>query len=102
MCEHVLGLQPLAPEVRPKATVTWAEKERRNLAAAAQFRAREGHLNVPRGYKETIVLDDVDGGGDGDGSGTEVILSLPFCASSKRRKGEIPAERADRLTDGQP
>jgi len=103
MCEHVLGLQPLAPEERPKAKVTWAEKERRNLLAATQYREREGHLNVPRSHKETILLDASDtraDGADGNSGGTEVVVSLGlFCANSKRRKGEIPLERADRLTE---
>jgi len=100
MCEHVLGLQPLAPEERPKEKVSWAKKERRNLAAAAQYREREGHLNVPRSHKETIVLDDTDSGaGDGQG-GTEVVVSLGlFCANSKRRKADIPVERAERLSE---
>ena len=100
MCEHVLGLQPLAPEERPKEKVPHAEKERRNLLAAAQFRAREGHLNVPRSHKETIALDDTDGSADSGQGGTEVVVSLGlFLANSKRRKSEIPAERADRLTE---
>nr|WP_166682237.1 helicase associated domain-containing protein [Streptomyces sp. 846.5] len=73
-----------------------AETERRNLLAAAQYREREGHLNVPRGHKETIVLDD----GNGDGQGTAVALSLGlFLASSRTRRATIPAERAARLTE---
>ncbi|MFF2149418.1 helicase associated domain-containing protein [Kitasatospora sp. NPDC058190] len=44
--EHVLGLKPLPEEQRPAVKVTHAEKGRRNLAAAAQYRAREWHLNV--------------------------------------------------------
>lgn len=90
MCEHVLGLEPLAPEERPKAKVPHAEKERRNLQAAAQFRERESHLNVPRSHREPIVLDD----------GTTELIGLGlFLANSKRRKGEIPSERAARLTE---
>ena len=41
MCEHVLGLEPLTPEERPKPKVAWAEKEHRNLTAAA-FDAQDG------------------------------------------------------------
>ncbi|KQV16006.1 MULTISPECIES: hypothetical protein [unclassified Kitasatospora] len=43
LCEHVLGLEPLPAEQRPAPKVSHAEKEQRNLAAAAQFREREGH-----------------------------------------------------------
>ena len=90
LCEHVLGLAPLAPEQRPKGPVPHAEKERRNLAAAAQYRAREGHLNVPRGHKEKLALD--------DGSTVEISLGL-FITNSRTRKASIPRERAQALTE---
>ncbi|WP_329611638.1 helicase associated domain-containing protein [Kitasatospora herbaricolor] len=67
-----------------------AENERRNLAAAAQYRAHESHLNVPRKHKETLVLD--------GGSTVEVSLGL-FIANSRSRRADIPAERAARLTE---
>lgn len=90
LCEHVLGLEPIAPEKRPRGKVSHAEKERRNLAAAAQYRQREGHLNVPRGHKEPLVLPD----------GTEVVLGLGlFLENSRRRRADIPPERAQRLTE---
>jgi len=89
MCEHVLGLAPLAPSERPKGPVPHAEKERRNLAAAAQYRAREGHLNVPRGHKEKLTLD--------DGTTAEISLGL-FTTNSRTRKASIPPERAQALT----
>jgi hypothetical protein len=90
LCEHVLGLEPLAPEERPKGKVSHAEKERRNLAAAAQYRAREGHLNVPRSHQEKLVLD--------DGTTEEISLGL-FITNSRARKAAIPAERVARLTE---
>ena len=90
MCQHILGLAPLAPEEQPKTKVSWADKERRNLQAATLFREREGHLNVPRGHKETIVLD--------DGSTDLIGLGL-FLANSRRRKAHIPPTRAARLTE---
>ena len=90
MCEHVLGLGPLAVPERPRGPVSHADKEHRNLAAAAQFRAREGHLDVPRGHREEITLD--------DGSTEPVSLGL-FIANSRSRKSSIPAQRAQRLTD---
>jgi superfamily II DNA or RNA helicase len=90
MCEHVLGLEPLAPEELPKGKVPHAEKERRNLIAAGQYREREGNLDVPRKHREAITLD--------DGSVEEVGLGL-FIANSRTRKATIPAERAARLSE---
>ncbi|MEU9048664.1 MULTISPECIES: helicase associated domain-containing protein [unclassified Kitasatospora] len=63
---------------------------RRNLAAAAQYRAREGHLNVPRKHKEPLVL--------ADGSTVQIGLGL-FVENSRRRRADIPADRAARLTE---
>ncbi|WP_407913787.1 helicase associated domain-containing protein [Kitasatospora sp. NE20-6] len=79
--EHVLGLEPLPEEQKPAGKVSHAEKEQRNLAAA-QYRAREGHLNAPRKHKEPLVLAD----------GTTVQISLGLFIA------DIPAERAARLT----
>ncbi|MFJ9448262.1 Helicase associated domain protein [Kitasatospora sp. NPDC101235] len=92
--EHVLGLEPLPAEQKPAGKVSHAEKERRNLAAAAQYREREGHLNVPRKHKEPLVVD------DGTDGGTTVLISLGlFIANSRSRRADIPAERAARLTE---
>ncbi|MFE6056938.1 Helicase associated domain protein [Kitasatospora sp. NPDC056446] len=92
--EHVLGLEPLAPEQKPAAKVTHAEREARNLAAAAQYRAREGHLNVPRTHKEALVLND----GTDEGTVVEISLGL-FIANSRSRRADVPAVRAQRLTE---
>ncbi|MFJ4598232.1 MULTISPECIES: Helicase associated domain protein [unclassified Kitasatospora] len=90
LVEHVLGLEPLAAAELPPVKVPHAEKERRNLLAAAQYREREGHLNVPRKHPERLVLD--------DGTVVEVSLGL-FIANSRLRRATIPAERAARLTE---
>ncbi|WP_408649605.1 helicase associated domain-containing protein, partial [Kitasatospora sp. CMC57] len=90
LVEHVLGLEPLAAEELPPVKVPHGEKERRNLAAAAQYRAREGHLNVGRKHKEELVL--------ADGTTVEVGLGL-FISNSRLRRATIPTERANRLTE---
>ncbi|MDH6115691.1 hypothetical protein P3T36_007667 [Kitasatospora sp. MAP12-15] len=69
--------------------MTHAEKEARNLATAAQYREREGHLNVPRTHKETILLD--------DGTTVQIGLGL-FVENSRRRRADIPTDRTTRLT----
>ncbi|WP_106976832.1 helicase associated domain-containing protein [Streptomyces sp. NRRL B-24484] len=90
LCKHVLGLTPPAAEQRPAPKVSHAEKEQRNLAAAAQFREREGHLNVPRKHKEWLVL----------AGCTTVQISLGlFIANSRSRRANVPAARAERLTE---
>ncbi|WP_224284223.1 DEAD/DEAH box helicase [Streptomyces sp. LS1784] len=88
-CEHVLGIGPLPAEQKPAQKVSHAEKEQRNLAAAAQYREREGHLNVPRAHKEPLVL--------ADGTTAQISLGL-FIANSRSRRADIPTERAARLT----
>ena len=90
MLEHVLGLEPLAAEQLPPAKVGHAEKERRNLTAAAQYREREGSLNVGRKHRELLALP--------DGSTVEVSLGL-FIANSRSRHADIPTARAARLTE---
>ncbi|KQV16031.1 hypothetical protein ASE03_32620 [Kitasatospora sp. Root187] len=90
LCEHVLGLEPMAAEHLPPAKVSHAEKERRNLAAATQYREREGNLNVGRKHKEPLAL--------ADGSTVEVSLGL-FISNSRTRRATIPAARAARLTE---
>ncbi|MFJ4598083.1 MULTISPECIES: Helicase associated domain protein [unclassified Kitasatospora] len=92
--EHVLGIGPLPAEQKPAGKVSHAEKEARNLAAATQYREREGHLNVPRKHKEPLVLDD----GTDDGTTVQISLGL-FIANSRSRRADIPAERAARLTE---
>ncbi|MFI6449647.1 Helicase associated domain protein [Kitasatospora sp. NPDC050543] len=88
--EHVLGLAPLAAEQRPAPKVTHAEKEQRNLAAAAQYQEREGHLNVPRKHKEPLEL--------ADGTAIGISLGL-FIANSRSRRAAIPTARAERLAE---
>ncbi len=88
-CEHVLGLTPLEPDKLPAPKVPRAVQEERNLAAAAQYRQREGHLNVPRQHKEALLL--------ADGTTVEISLGL-FIANSRSRRDSIPATRAERLT----
>ncbi|WP_328911654.1 MULTISPECIES: Helicase associated domain protein [unclassified Streptomyces] len=88
--EHVLGLAPLTAEQRPAPKVTHAEKEQRNLAAAAQYREREGHLTVPRKHKEPLEL--------ADGTTIEIGLGM-FIANSRSRRADIPAARAERLAE---
>ncbi|MFI0915362.1 DEAD/DEAH box helicase [Streptomyces abikoensis] len=58
MLENVLGLTPAREDERPVKR-TQEDKWALNLAAARQYHAREGHLNVPR--KHTEQLEDTAG-----------------------------------------
>ncbi|MGK4586122.1 Helicase associated domain protein [Kitasatospora sp. HPMI-4] len=92
--EHVLGIGPLPAEQKPAGKVSHAEKEQRNLAAAAQYYQRTGNLDVPRGHRETLVL----GNPSRPDGIVEISLGL-FIANSRSRKATIPAERRQRLTE---
>lgn len=80
-CEHVLGLAPLEPEKLPAAKVPHAAEEERNLAAAARYRKREGHLHVPRKHKRPLE--------PADGTAVEISPGLSI-ADSRNRRDSIP------------
>ncbi|MBN6547640.1 DEAD/DEAH box helicase, partial [Actinacidiphila bryophytorum] len=54
MLEHMLHLTPAEPDERPPAPRTQADKWAANLAAARQYHARQGNLQVPRKHIETV------------------------------------------------
>ena len=62
-------------------TLMWAA----NLAAAKQYREREGHLNVPRKHLENV-------------DGTEYKLGY-WIANARAKKANLTAERAAQLTE---
>lgn len=84
---EVLGIEPL-PERRPVPSAaprrSRAQKWEANLAAARQYRIREGHLNVPRSHIETV-------------DGAELALGV-FIANSRARQERLAAERVKELS----
>lgn len=54
MLDSVLGLEPAGEAEQPPARRTQADRWAGHLAAARQFHAREGHLNVPRKHVEDV------------------------------------------------
>ncbi|MFE1341563.1 Helicase associated domain protein [Streptomyces sp. NPDC058733] len=84
LLESVLGLEPL-PEEEAAQPVRRSQNERwaANLAAARQYHAREGHLNVPR--KAIEVVD-----------GTEIKLGA-FVDNARRRAERLAPERRAEL-----
>jgi hypothetical protein len=85
------------PVVLPRTASTWDK----NMAALRQYRAREGHVRVPRGHREIIHIHhgDEDGGAvgsgaDGGGELREEYVRLGVFRSNTRT-------RRDRLTPKQ-
>ncbi|MET9499726.1 helicase associated domain-containing protein [Streptomyces sp. NPDC006552] len=90
---NALGIEPAEEEEQP-VKVTQAHKWALNLAAARQYRAREGHLNVPRKHVEALPMELAGPAAAGrettpDG---DVLVDLGMWTTNVRR-------RADRLTD---
>ncbi|MFI7005563.1 Helicase associated domain protein [Streptomyces sp. NPDC050145] len=82
---HVLRLEAASEDERPVRR-TQDHKWALNLAAARQYQAREGHLNVPRKHVEQ--LDD----------GQDVKLGM-WIDNTRRRAAKLTQERLDDLDD---
>ncbi|MDT0566990.1 helicase associated domain-containing protein [Streptomyces sp. DSM 3412] len=87
LLREVLRIEPRAEKLAASAVVprrSRAQKWEANLAAARQYRTREGHLNVPRSHIETV-------------DGAELMLGV-FVANSRARKGMLAVERVEELS----
>ncbi|MCX4617669.1 helicase associated domain-containing protein [Streptomyces mirabilis] len=83
MVDSVLGLEPAGEAEQPPARRTQADRWAGHLAAARQFHAREGHLNVPR-----KLVEDVGG----------VLVKLGgFLDNTRRRASKLTPERRAEL-----
>ncbi|WP_329583334.1 DEAD/DEAH box helicase [Streptomyces sp. NBC_01361] len=96
LLESVLGIEEAGEDERPVRR-TQDDKWMLNIAAARQFHAREGHLNVPRKHTELVALDEARRGAAGveasSGAGVEgVPVALGMWIANTRR-------RADKLTE---
>ncbi|MFF2654318.1 Helicase associated domain protein [Streptomyces sp. NPDC058045] len=97
LLENTLGLKPAGKAERQAtrpAKRTQDDKWALNLAAARQFHAREGHLNVPRKHVEEVPLDVAGPAATGREVTAEdtVPVALGMWTTNVRR-------RADKLTD---
>lgn len=79
LLDSALGLEPAGEDEQPPARRTQNAAWERNLAAARQYHAREGHLTVPRKHVE-----DVDG--------TSIRLGR-WVDNCRRRAGRLPEQR---------
>jgi hypothetical protein len=90
MLHHTLGATPPHNDEVPQPRRSHAEKWALSLAAARQYRAREGHLNVPRTHTETIIGDD----------GQEQHIRLGAWISNQRtRASRLTPEQTAQLTE---
>ncbi|MFE0516240.1 Helicase associated domain protein [Streptomyces sp. NPDC058964] len=90
LCQNVLGLGPASDEERPGPRVSQADKWAVNLAAAAQFYEREGHLGVPRKHVETVTV--------GSGEDRQVRLGA-WVGNQRSRAATLSPERVRQLSD---
>jgi superfamily II DNA or RNA helicase len=87
---EAIGVTPLPPQQTPaRAPRTGAGVFERGLAALAQYKTREGHLKVPRGHVETIVIDAQE---------HPVKLGV-FLSNSKSRRAKLTADKRVALAD---
>ncbi|MFD9659776.1 DEAD/DEAH box helicase [Streptomyces mirabilis] len=83
MLDSVLGLEAAGEAEQPPARRTQADRWAGHLAAARQFHAREGHLNVPRKHVEDV-------------GGVPVKLG-GFLDNTRRRAARLTPERRAEL-----
>lgn len=92
---HVLGLEPVGEDERPVKR-TQDDKWMLNLAAARQYRSREGHLNVPRKHVEELPAEDAGPAASGRETtpeGTVPVALGMWVANVRRRATKLTAER---------
>ncbi|MGW2492803.1 Helicase associated domain protein [Streptomyces sp. NPDC001606] len=93
LCEQVLGIEPAGEDEKPTPRRKHSDKWALNYTAARQYYEREGHLQVPRGHVERIVIGD---GGEGQ---EERDLKLgSWIGNQRSRAAALSAERVERLS----
>jgi hypothetical protein len=98
MCEHILGIQPVGENEKPKPRTSQADKWAMNYEAARQFFEREGHLRVPRKHIERIAVrgDGSDSSGE-DQEVREVRLGA-WISNQRSRAATLSPERMEQLS----
>ncbi|MET7520164.1 Helicase associated domain protein [Streptomyces sp. NPDC005480] len=93
LLENVVGLEPAGEDEQPVRR-TQDDKWMLNMTAARQYRAREGHLNVPRKHVEEVPVADAGPAASGREITPEdtVLVDLGMWIANTRR-------RAAKLTD---
>ncbi|MFI9723971.1 Helicase associated domain protein [Streptomyces sp. NPDC052396] len=92
LLEHILGLTPAGQDERPVKR-TQEDKWALNLRAARQYRAREGHLSVPRKHIEHV---EPEGGPTGRQEGAEELAAVKLgmvLDNIRKRADKLTAQR---------
>ncbi|MDI3424239.1 helicase associated domain-containing protein [Streptomyces luteolus] len=92
---NVLGLEAAGDEERPVKR-TQDHKWMLNLAAARQYQAREGHLNVPRKHVEELSVEEAGPAASGRETTPEGMVPVAlgmWVANVRRRATKLTAER---------
>ncbi|MER5890908.1 helicase associated domain-containing protein [Streptomyces sp. NPDC001941] len=103
LLETFLGLEPTEAVEEPVGVLRGPEAAwARNLAAARQFHAREGHLKVPRKHVEHLVGSGADAGGPGDGEagGADDLVAIKlgqWLDNTRRRAAKLSEQRRAEL-----
>ncbi|GAB2892009.1 helicase associated domain-containing protein [Streptomyces mayteni] len=71
----------------------------RGRAAAKQYLAREGHLKVPRGHVEHLVLEEGAGGGDQEPGETVAVRLGVWRSNMRSRRDTLPIEQQTALDE---
>ncbi|MFF3920386.1 Helicase associated domain protein [Streptomyces sp. NPDC001852] len=90
MCEHVLGIEPVSEDEKPKPRRSQAGKWALNYAAAKQFYEREGHLRVPRKHIERITV--------GENQEQREIKLGAWISNQRSRTATLSLERVEQLS----
>ncbi|MFJ9041907.1 helicase associated domain-containing protein [Streptomyces sp. NPDC102406] len=98
---NVPGIEP-APENEQPVKRTQEHKWLLNLAAARQFHAREGHLNIPRKHIEELPLElagPAATGRETTPEGTVLVDLGTWTANVRRRASKLTDERRASLDE---
>ncbi|MGD6748510.1 Helicase associated domain protein [Streptomyces sp. BH106] len=98
---HVLGLEPIGEGELPVRR-TQDHKWRLNLAAARQYRSREGHLNVPRKHVEEVPVDEAGPAATGRETtpeGTVPVALGQWVSNTRRRADTLTEQRRTELDE---
>ncbi|MGE6738069.1 Helicase associated domain protein, partial [Streptomyces sp. NPDC059900] len=92
MCEQVLGIEPAGEDEKPPPRRTQADKWAMNYQAAKQYYEREGHLNVPRKWVETITF------GAGEDQQERQHKLGAWVSNQRSRAASLTPERIEQLS----
>ncbi|MEU6394858.1 helicase associated domain-containing protein, partial [Streptomyces sp. NPDC046939] len=100
LLENALRIQPAPEEERPVKR-TQEHKWLLNLAAARQFHAREGHLNIPRKHVEELPLELAGPAATGRETTPEgtIRIDLGMWTANVRRRADKLTEQRRRALD---